>query len=388
MVEAKRRKEKLILEVRIYLLSACSCSIFEFVDIFGMDVGGTLAKIVYFQPNNHGNGNGNGNGTPSSVRSDSNGNKSDGLAPPLIKRQSSESLAQLSSPDHQAALAQLYNYMDSSSTLKATGVVIRDEVLSVYSEYLEGYVHFLHFETRNMISAVNYLSTTAVTENIKTIGCTGGGAHKYAKIIHDELDITINKYDELSCLVRGMLFALSNFPEECYTFRTIKNKGNKNYSNSNNGIEINEEPQEEEKEIPPPLSSPQSPNKQKNQWHKDSKEYAHRVVLSLPTIQTILPYLVVNIGSGVSILKVSEPGKYERVSGTSLGGGTYWGLCRLLTNCSSFDAVLDLAENGDSASVDMFVKDIYGGDCKLLYTYNFDNIYGYYIYFDIFIFFL
>ena len=33
--------------------------------------------------------------------------------------------------------------------------------------------------------------------------------------------------------------------------------------------------------------------------------------------------MVVNIGSGVSILKVKSPGVFERVSGSSLGGGTY-----------------------------------------------------------------
>lgn len=67
-----------------------------------------------------------------------------------------------------------------------------------------------------------------------------------------------------------------------------------------------------------------------------------------------------NIGSGVSILKVQGPGKYERISGSSLGGGTYWGLCRLLTGCKSFDEVLDLAEMGDANVVDMTVGDIYG----------------------------
>lgn len=74
----------------------------------------------------------------------------------------------------------------------------------------------------------------------------------------------------------------------------------------------------------------------------------------------IYPYLVVNIGSGVSILKVEGPGRYERVSGSSLGGGTYWGLCRLLTRCKTFDEVLDLAETGDGTAVDMTVGDIYG----------------------------
>jgi type II pantothenate kinase len=44
--------------------------------------------------------------------------------------------------------------------------------------------------------------------------------------------------------------------------------------------------------------------------------------------------------------------------------GTYWGLCRLLTKCESYEEVLDFAERGDASVVDMLVKDIYGGDCK------------------------
>jgi pantothenate kinase len=76
--------------------------------------------------------------------------------------------------------------------------------------------------------------------------------------------------------------------------------------------------------------------------------------------QSPFPYLVVNIGSGVSILKITSPGKFERISGTSIGGGTYWGLCRLFTRCSTFEDVLGLAENGDNKGVDMLVSDIYG----------------------------
>src|SRR4051812_40302683 len=64
--------------------------------------------------------------------------------------------------------------------------------------------------------------------------------------------------------------------------------------------------------------------------------------------EAFFPFLLVNIGrfvchclfivgaynqnnSGVSILRVDSYGQYERVSGTSVGGGTFWGLCRLLT---------------------------------------------------------
>ncbi|KAL3145762.1 hypothetical protein ABBQ38_015142 [Trebouxia sp. C0009 RCD-2024] len=74
----------------------------------------------------------------------------------------------------------------------------------------------------------------------------------------------------------------------------------------------------------------------------------------------LYPYLLVNIGSGVSLLKVEGDGQYERVSGSSLGGGTFWGLCRLLTRCKSFDEMLELSMRGDNSKVDMLVGDIYG----------------------------
>ena len=74
----------------------------------------------------------------------------------------------------------------------------------------------------------------------------------------------------------------------------------------------------------------------------------------------IYPYLLVNIGSGVSMIKVSGPNKYERIGGTSLGGGTLWGLLSLVTGARSFDDMLALADKGDNTAVDMLVGDIYG----------------------------
>lgn len=74
------------------------------------------------------------------------------------------------------------------------------------------------------------------------------------------------------------------------------------------------------------------------------------------------PYLLVNIGSGVSMVKVSGPRQYERVGGTSLGGGTLWGLLSLLTGARTFEDMLRLSDYGDNTAVDMLVGDIYGTD--------------------------
>lgn len=78
----------------------------------------------------------------------------------------------------------------------------------------------------------------------------------------------------------------------------------------------------------------------------------------------VYPYLLVNIGSGVSMIKVSGPRQFQRVGGTHLGGGTFWGLMSLLTGARTFDDMLAMADRGDNSGVDMLVGDIYGMDYK------------------------
>lgn len=48
--------------------------------------------------------------------------------------------------------------------------------------------------------------------------------------------------------------------------------------------------------------------------------------------------------------------------GTSVGGGTFLGLCSLLTDTNNFQDAINLAEKGDHTKVDKMVRDIYGGD--------------------------
>lgn len=45
-----------------------------------------------------------------------------------------------------------------------------------------------------------------------------------------------------------------------------------------------------------------------------------------------------------------------------MGGGTFLGLCCLLTGCETFEEAIELAAAGDSTKVDKLVRDIYGGD--------------------------
>ncbi|KAK7582669.1 hypothetical protein V9T40_014114 [Parthenolecanium corni] len=65
-------------------------------------------------------------------------------------------------------------------------------------------------------------------------------------------------------------------------------------------------------------------------------------------------------------MKVELEEKYERIGGTATGGGIFWGLGSLLTKTKGFDELLKLAEKGEHRHVDLLVRDIYGGDCKVL----------------------
>ncbi|KAJ1984765.1 hypothetical protein H4R34_000453 [Dimargaris verticillata] len=146
----------------------------------------------------------------------------------------------------------------------------------------------------------------AVARPRHVIKATGGGAHLFHDLFVQRLGVTLQKEDEMSCLVAGLNFFITKIPDEVFT-----------YSHE------------------APMCFQKTPKDQ-------------------------FPYMLVNIGSGVSILKVTGNDEYERISGTSLGGGTLWGLLTLLTKAKNFDQMLELSKTGNNDNVDMLVGDIYG----------------------------
>lgn len=178
--------------------------------------------------------------------------------------------------------------------------------------------------------------------NVKLIA-TGGGAHMFYDRLKRDLGVEVLREEEMECLILGLGF-IAHVPEEVFWF-------------SEELVYKVSHPHEPRtipaSELPRPSPSPPS----------------YQVTFA-PTPQNagevvpVFPCLVVNIGSGVSIVKVDENGEFERVSGTSLGGGTLWGLLSMLTDARTFDEMLALSEAGDNAGVDMLVGDIYGTDAN------------------------
>ncbi|XP_019589305.2 pantothenate kinase 2, mitochondrial isoform X2 [Rhinolophus sinicus] len=244
---------------------------------FGLDIGGTLVKLVYFEPKD------------------------------ITAEEEEEEVESLKS---------IRKYLTSNVAYGSTG--IRDVHLELKDLTLcgrKGNLHFIRFPTHDMPAFIQ-MGRDKNFSSLHTVFCaTGGGAYKFEQDFLTIGDLQLCKLDELDCLVKGILYIDSvgfNGRSQCYYF---------------------ENPADSEKcqKLPFDLKNP-------------------------------YPLLLVNIGSGVSILAVYSKDNYKRVTGTSLGGGTFFGLCCLLTGCTTFEEALDMASRGDSTKVDKLVRDIYGGD--------------------------
>lgn len=78
-------------------------------------------------------------------------------------------------------------------------------------------------------------------------------------------------------------------------------------------------------------------------------------------VKKTYPKLIVNVGSGVSLLKINDFDNYERITGTMISGNTLHSLWWLVYGRKiSYTEMLALIENGDHHNVDTTVGDIYG----------------------------
>ncbi|KAL1957358.1 hypothetical protein VTO42DRAFT_6038 [Malbranchea cinnamomea] len=180
-----------------------------------------------------------------------------------------------------------------------------------------GRLNFLTFETERIDLCIEFLKLLKESHTKRNGGArsgdlcvmaTGGGAYKYYDRLKDALGVDVIREDEMECLIIGLDFFITEIPNEVFTYS----------------------------EVSPMTFAETRPD--------------------------VYPYMLVNIGSGVSMIKVSGPREFQRVGGTHLGGGTFWGLMSLLTGARTFAEMLDMADRGDNSGVDMLVGDIYGMD--------------------------
>lgn len=261
---------------------------------FGMDIGGTLVKLVYFEP---------------------------------IDLTEEEILNQ------GETLATIQRYLISNEAYGETG--LRDVNLEIKSLELGnrvGNLHFIRFPTSSMSNFIDLCVKKNLHMLTFKIYATGGGAFKFENLITQTLKVKWIKCDELEMLIQGIEFVGNlNLDEECFYYKISSNDTNflNFFSNS-------------QKTNFPLL---------KTNFDLQTKKFSDTN-----------PFILVNIGSGVSILLVNSDKDFIRVSGSSIGGGTFLGLCCLLTGCNTYEEAIDLANKGDNTKVDKLVQDIYGGD--------------------------
>lgn len=191
-----------------------------------------------------------------------------------------------------------------------------------------GSLNFTRYETDDIDGCIQFLkgliessatlngvSLESMRQSVRIVA-TGGGAHKYYDILKEELGVDVHREDEMECLITGLGF-ITMIPLETYWFsdELVQEIASGRRASVSEQLQLPQQPTLERPSPNPPsfkVSFEESPSTQ-------------------------LPCLLVNIGSGVSIIKVDADGSFERVSGTSLGGGTLWGILSLLTNATSFD---------------------------------------------------
>ncbi|KDR85649.1 hypothetical protein GALMADRAFT_234642 [Galerina marginata CBS 339.88] len=349
----------------------------EPVSHIAVDVGGSLAKVVYFTRSPE---------PPSS--------------PSIAATRGSSSVSAISTPRSLSPADDTANVASSSSTpptsSKVNGALtplvleqptpignglsgltdnlLRDNFLKATAaasvqHFPGGSLNFERFETDNIDACVEFIidliersaqvngvSIEEMRKGVK-IMATGGGAHKFYELFQNTLHVEVRREDEMECLIEGMKF-ITLIPDEVYYFsdeliQSVSHPANPSATASSTIPAVITSNASGSSANPPPLERP-SP---------DPPKYGVTFERN-PTPQ--LPCLLVNIGSGVSIIKVDEDGAFERVSGTSLGGGTLWGLLSLLTPATTFDEMLAFSERGDNSTVDMLVGDIYGQDYSKL----------------------
>ena len=177
---------------------------------------------------------------------------------------------------------------------------------------------------------------------------TGGGAYMYYDRLKDELVVEVKQEEQMECLITGLGF-VARVPEEVFWFSDAlvykvshsapalsdgvhrKSNGETSTVTAESGSTADPSPTLE----PPIQPELERPSPTPPQYSVTFAPLATND--ELEDVNPNFPCLLVNIGSGVSIVKVDENGKFERVSGTSLGGGTLWGLLSLLTDARSFD---------------------------------------------------
>lgn len=86
-----------------------------------------------------------------------------------------------------------------------------------------GSLHFIRFPTSEMGNFLSLAKAKGMAQLVTTVCATGGGAFKFEKNFHEEVNMKLAKFDELDALIKGILFTETHNPTECYYWEDASN---------------------------------------------------------------------------------------------------------------------------------------------------------------------
>lgn len=202
------------------------------------------------------------------------------------------------------SLVKLSIVMKKTET-KAKDYFISKKIFEMVEEK-DNYLFLTLYQTESFFMEIqSMIEEVKNFTKVDTVQATGGGAFKFKDFCKEKFNITLEKHDELISLVRGYLFF--NSFNSLYKIEGI------------NQIDF------------------------------------------VSQSDLVFPHLAVNIGSGVSILKVDSPDNKDihRVAGTIMGGGTLIGLSKILIGVDKYSEIIELAKHGDYRNTDYTMKDVF-----------------------------
>lgn len=211
---------------------------------------------------------------------------------------------------------ELPSYVHKESELLGSSLpVIADESLTLCVDEEGNTLRFLKFPSNKVVDFIKFILSEGLQSRygrkLDHVNATGGGSYKYAAVVKESLGMEFVPQDEMASLIRGLIFVVKASATEIFNY-----------------------------DIDSRLPCQLPPHQQQHINY---------------------PFMLVNIGSGVSILRIDSEDHFERISGSSIGGGTFWGLCKQITGIESYQEILRLSEIGHNSGVDLLVGDIYGG---------------------------
>ncbi|KAF1747896.1 hypothetical protein GCK72_024362 [Caenorhabditis remanei] len=127
--------------------------------------------------------------------------------------------------------------------------------------------------------------------------------------ISKALDVTLRHVDAFSGLVKGTCFLLRNIEAESFTYS-----------------------------------------------FDESQKYEFQTL----NTESMYPYLLINIRTGVSVVLVEGENNFKRLGGSSIGGGCFLGLTEIITGVTDIEEMMERALQGNPDEFDIFIRDIYG----------------------------